>query len=271
MAAASRLLPAAGDSTPKDHVEWKAVEEGFRVLERDLTKLQVRDVFFRFRLKLSGLLLQQFVEINAIGFRKILKKWDKRSKSTTKELYLSRQVDVQPVFNRKLIGELSDVVAQCLLDLTDLTVGLSNDGSVVNDMILTHQIALERSSHMAPFRDLETSLQNAVKAGDERAIRDLIQQSSTLQSQPGSKTHVNRVLWKVIIDAPPALADFILSWSSLDFSFIDDINGRTCLHEAAISGEERLVNMCITKGVEADRADVYGDYSLTPDCQYADL
>ncbi|OCB90859.1 cyclin-dependent protein kinase inhibitor [Sanghuangporus baumii] len=244
MAAVARLLPAAGDSTPKDHVEWKAVEEGFRVLERDLTKLQ------------------QFVEINAIGFRKILKKWDKRSKSTTKELYLSRQVDVQPVFNRKLIGELSDVVAQCLLDLTDLTVGLSNDGSVVNDMILTHQIALERSSHMAPFRDLETSLQNAVKAGDERAIRDLIQQSDTLLSQPGSKAHVNRVLWKVIIDAPPALADFIISCSPLDFYFIDDINGRTCLHEAAISGEERLVNMCISKGVEVDRADIYGRTAL---------
>lgn len=41
MAAASRIIPAANDSTPKDHVEWKAVEEGFRLLERDLAKLQV--------------------------------------------------------------------------------------------------------------------------------------------------------------------------------------------------------------------------------------
>lgn len=45
---------------------------------------------------------QQFIEINATGFRKILKKWDKRSKSSTKELYLARQVDVQPVFNRQV-------------------------------------------------------------------------------------------------------------------------------------------------------------------------
>ncbi len=42
------------------------------------------------------------MDINATGFRKILKKWDKRSKSTTKELYLARQVDVQPVFNRQV-------------------------------------------------------------------------------------------------------------------------------------------------------------------------
>ncbi|EJD01250.1 cyclin-dependent protein kinase inhibitor [Fomitiporia mediterranea MF3/22] len=242
MAAASRLPPATGDSTPKDHVEWKAVEEGFRVLERDLAKLQ------------------QFVEINAIGFRKILKKWDKRSKSTTKELYLSRQVDVQPVFNRKLIGELADVVAQVLLDLTDLTIGLSNDGSIVNDMMLTHQIALERSLHMGPYRDLETNLQNAVKAGDERAIRELVQESDTLLAQPGSKAHVTRVLWKVIIDAPPSLADLILSCPSVPFDlhFVDDINGRTCLHEAAIAGQDRLVNMCITGGIEVGRADVYG-------------
>lgn len=46
--------------------------------------------------------LQQFIEINAIGFRKILKKWDKRSKSNTKELYLERQVEVQPCFNREV-------------------------------------------------------------------------------------------------------------------------------------------------------------------------
>ena len=45
---------------------------------------------------------QRFIELNGTGFRKILKKWDKRSKSSTKELYLARQVDVQPVFNRQV-------------------------------------------------------------------------------------------------------------------------------------------------------------------------
>lgn len=41
MAAAAILLPDALENTPKDHVEWKAVEEGFRLLEHDLSKLQV--------------------------------------------------------------------------------------------------------------------------------------------------------------------------------------------------------------------------------------
>ncbi|KAI5124795.1 hypothetical protein M0805_005429 [Coniferiporia weirii] len=245
MTAATRILPDAIDATPKDHVEWKAVEEGFRLLERDLAKLQ------------------QFVDINAIGFRKILKKWDKRSKSTTKELYLSRQVEVQPVFNRQLIGELSDIVTQCLLDLTDLTIGLSSEGSMVN-MIFTHQMALERSSRMGPYHDLETKLHNAIKSADERSIQELVQQSDALHDQPGGKMHVTRILWKAVIDAPQSLADLILSSPSItfDFHFIDDINGRTCLHEAAISGELRLVELCISNGVQVDRADVYGRTAL---------
>lgn len=61
----------------RDSPSFIALIEGFRYFEKDLSKLQ------------------QFIEVNATGFRKILKKWDKRSKSQTKELYLARQVEVQ--------------------------------------------------------------------------------------------------------------------------------------------------------------------------------
>lgn len=37
-----RTLPEATDNLATDHVEWSAVEEGFRLLERDLAKLLVR-------------------------------------------------------------------------------------------------------------------------------------------------------------------------------------------------------------------------------------
>jgi CDK inhibitor PHO81 len=39
-AAATRGLPDAVDDPTQTHVEWSAVEEGFRLLERDLGKLQ---------------------------------------------------------------------------------------------------------------------------------------------------------------------------------------------------------------------------------------
>jgi CDK inhibitor PHO81 len=94
------VAPTGTPDTAADHTEWRAIEEGFLLLQKDLIKLQVRCIFWQFNLTVL-IIIQQFIEINAIGFRKILKKWDKRSTSTTKELYLARQVDVQPVFDRK--------------------------------------------------------------------------------------------------------------------------------------------------------------------------
>ena len=40
-AAAMRGLPESVEDPSQNHVEWSAVEEGFRLLERDLGKLQV--------------------------------------------------------------------------------------------------------------------------------------------------------------------------------------------------------------------------------------
>jgi CDK inhibitor PHO81 len=50
--------------------------------------------------------------------------------------------------------------------------------------------------------------------------------------------------------------------SLLDFTFVDDINGRTSLHEAAIAGRLYLVKICLEKGVKLSQADVYGRHPL---------
>lgn len=146
------------------------------------------------------------------------------------------------------------------MDLTDLSVGLGLDGTASNDLLLTRQIALERGSRAGPFRDLETRLQQAVKNSDQKAILELLQHSTSLLEQQDGKTHVCRILWKTIIDAPPELADLIMFCPAapFDFQFVDDINSRTCLHEAAMSGQLRLVNLCLDKGVKIDKVDVYG-------------
>ncbi|KIY72981.1 hypothetical protein CYLTODRAFT_366787 [Cylindrobasidium torrendii FP15055 ss-10] len=225
----------------RNHVEWSAVEEGFRLLERDLGKLQ------------------QFVEVNATGFKKILKKFDKRSKSTTKELYLTRQVDVQPVFNRQLISELADTVAACLLDLTDLSSGLNFEGPGAND-IFTQQLNIERTPYIGPFRDLEKNLRDAILSADHTAIADCVRYSDALAQGDAGRTNVTRILWSVIIDAPTELADLIIAslTSPFNFHFVDDINGRNCLHGAVIAGALRLANMSIDQNVGVNDVDVYG-------------
>lgn len=240
-AAAWRAPPDTLDDNTQNYVEWKAVEEGFHLLERDLSKLQ------------------HFVEINATGFRKILKKWDKRSKSTTKELYLARQVDIQPVFNRQLISELSDTVAACLVDITDVSVGLELEGTDVSHLILNRQISKEGNTQMGLFRDLESNLRKAVLSEDEASIKSLVVYSNTLGQQHWGKGNITRILWRQVVDAPQPIADIILSNSTaFDYQFVDDINGRTCLHEAAVAGALRLVNLCLAHDVQPDKVDVYG-------------
>lgn len=78
--------------------------------------------------------LQQFVELNEAGFLKVVKKWDKRSKSHTKELFLQTAVNVQPVFHRNEINELSDLVTQSLFDLESIMDG---DYSVLDNYVTT--------------------------------------------------------------------------------------------------------------------------------------
>ncbi|QRV91468.1 cyclin-dependent kinase inhibitor [Ceratobasidium sp. AG-Ba] len=142
--------------------EWRTVDEGFRLLERDLAKLQVG--IFSGRVLVFMDTAQNFIELNATGFRKILKKWDKRSKSRTKELYLARQVEVQPVFNRELIAELSDTVAACLIDLTNVVVedtpAQASIGS--GDITLTQHLALSRAAQSSATVDLEGNLFKAI-------------------------------------------------------------------------------------------------------------
>ena len=75
------------------------LKEALLQFQADLAKLQVL-------FKLASANRKKFVQINQTGFRKILKKWDKREKSLTKEIYLSRQVEIQPVFNTDVLTKL---------------------------------------------------------------------------------------------------------------------------------------------------------------------
>ncbi|KAK6453885.1 positive regulatory protein of phosphate pathway [Scheffersomyces xylosifermentans] len=79
--------------------------------------------------------LQQFIELNETGFSKVVKKWDKRSKSHTKELFISTAVSVQPVFHKNEINELSDLVTQSLFDLESIMDG---DYSSLNSFASTN-------------------------------------------------------------------------------------------------------------------------------------
>ena len=147
----------------------------------------------------------------------------------------------------------------CLVDITDVSVGLELEGTDVSHLILNRQISNEGNTQTGLFRDLESNLRKAVHSEDEASIKSAVAFSNTLGQQNWGKGNITRILWRAVVDAPAPLADIILANSTaFDYQFVDDINGRTCLHEAAVAGALRLVNLCLAHGVEADKVDVYG-------------
>lgn len=146
------------------------------------------------------------------------------------------------------------------MDLTDLSSGLKFEGSSAAD-ILSQQFNFERNAHMGPFYDLQSDLRRAIASNDQALIKDLVRYSDILAQEPnGGNANVTRILWKVIIEAPSELTDLILCslMTPFNFNFVDDINGRSCLHEAAMSGSLRLVNLCLERSSYRDKVDVYG-------------
>ncbi|WVF68862.1 hypothetical protein IAT40_003635 [Kwoniella sp. CBS 6097] len=226
------------DGTPsRRDVEWTSLEEGWRLFERDLGKLQ------------------GFIEINATGFRKILKKWDKRSKSNTKELYIERQVEVQPCFNREFIAKLSDIVAANLLDLEngsehlstsflerDLPEALGADGLSFN-RIQDYDADSGSALAMDALLDLESNMVKALASGQE-AILDWLKVAKARQYRDNGR-RIMRILWRAALQAPEEHLDLVLHAIRLDYNYIDNINGRSPLHQACIAGSLRLVQLCV--------------------------
>ncbi|SCV00006.1 LAMI_0G02256g1_1 [Lachancea mirantina] len=92
-----------GKLASKQAVSYRNLRDGIKKFERDLAHLE------------------QFVELNRTGFSKVLKKWDKRSHSHTKDFYLATVVSVQPVFSRNEISRLNDAALAMLMELNDIS------------------------------------------------------------------------------------------------------------------------------------------------------
>lgn len=223
--------------------KFTTLEEGFQQFATDLNKLQ------------------QFVEINGTAFSKILKKWDKTSKSKTKELYLSRAVEVQPFFNATVISELSDQATTSLQEL-----GAWSDGIQVNFQSSGHVVT---SQHFigTDEGDADTLLLDTVITGNLESLRDLLSRMRTAsQTSDGGDSalmeRLTRTFLAAINEAPQESLRVLLDTGLVDLHSYDDINERNCLHQAAIYGKQYVLEWGLQVGVSVDRTDVYGRVPL---------
>ncbi|KAF9937835.1 phosphate system positive regulatory protein pho81 [Mortierella alpina] len=250
-----------------------SLKEALRQFEHDLNKLQ------------------KFVETNGTGFRKILKKWDKRSKSTTKELYLARQVDLQPCFNQDAMVELADSAAHHLLGLDDIQQGrpLSTPSSptAAKSMQSPAPAYTPSSPVQQQMEEVEADLFSALTTSQSSIVREIIDRrllapssSSTTMSgrePPLSQGHANyklapdharevvsRVFLRCCSELTVTDSDIqqLVTTNLVSFKFVDDISDRTCLHEAAMVGRLSLLKLGVEHGVSPECTDVYGRQPL---------
>lgn len=248
-----KVLQSRGQGIQRRSVKFTTLEEGFQQFAGDLNKLQ------------------QFVEINGTAFSKILKKWDKTSKSKTKELYLSRAVEVQPFFNATVISELSDQATTSLQELGAWAEGDDVTFETRADHIVTSQHLLGTDEG-----DADTFLLDTVVSGNLDALKDLLQRMRTATADAGASDlplmeRITRAFLAGIHESPKESLQLLLETGLVDVQSEDDINERNCLHQAAIYGKLHVLHYGLSKGVSISRTDVYGRVPLHYACMHGRL
>ena len=248
-----KVLRSRAHGISRRSTKFTTLQEGFQQFANDLNKLQ------------------QFVEINGTAFSKILKKWDKTSKSKTKELYLSRAVEVQPFFNATVISELSDQATTSLQELGAWAEGDNVSFEPRTDHIVSSQHLLGTDEG-----DADTILLDTVLLGNLESLRDLLGRMRAAADTDGTMEvslieRITRTFLASINEAPLEALNVLLETGLVDIQSEDDINERNCLHQATIYGNSFVLQFGLSKKVAVDRTDVYGRVPLHYACMHGRL
>lgn len=113
--------------------------------------------------------------------------------------------------------------------------------------------------------DADSQLLQAANAGNTTVLGELI---TRLKSSVDARGRFTRAFLAAISEAPSSSLDLLLHTGLVDIQAEDEINERNCLHEAAISGREDILQKGIAQGVDVARSDVYGRLPLHYACMH---
>ncbi|KAI9604080.1 hypothetical protein H4Q26_003692 [Puccinia striiformis f. sp. tritici PST-130] len=269
----------------KDNSSFSTLYEGFRHFEEHLRKLQafvdINQTGFRKILK-SGTNARNQVEVQPVFNRECIAELNDAVAANILELeeLLVDSDDRQPR------SHASDPSAD-QIPSTDWKQVLDHTGS---------QRSAPQSSveiDIIEFEELETNLIQAVKADNRKQVAELLDllplPSSPLEQPTSVRSRLGRILWKaalsveelqtkvisnhhsaqssnnritILTPSTAMVENDLIPSSRLDFSFVDDISGRSCLHEAASAGRTRLIRQAIEHKVSVSTPDVYGRQPL---------
>lgn len=107
--------------------------------------------------------------------------------------------------------------------------------------------------------DADADFLRAVFAENTTVLKEWI---SRLQHTPSAQDRITRVFLAAIPEASDRSLNTLIETGLINFQAEDEINERTCLHEAAISGKSYVLRIGIQNGLDISRPDVYGRIPL---------
>ena len=168
---------------------------------------------------------------------------------------------MQPCFNRDIISDLSDQATTSLLELGAWAEGekIQYEASRSSDHTVTGQ------SVGTDENDTDSQILQAANAGNLMILRDWV---TRLKESPDVRGRFTRIFLAAITEAPVEALRLLLGTELVDVHAEDEINERNCLHEAAISGREPILEIALSRGVDVARLDVYGRIPLHYACMH---
>ena len=107
-----------------------------------------------------------------------------------------------------------------------------------------------------------------LQAATTSNITMLAEWIARLGGSPDARTRFTRAFLASITEASDKAVVLLLNTNMVDVHAEDEINERNCLHEAAISGRESILEIGLSRGVDVARADVYGRIPLHYACMH---
>ena len=168
---------------------------------------------------------------------------------------------MQPCFNRDVISDLSDQATTSLLELGAWTEGekVQFKSASPKEHIVAGQVLGTEES------DADSQLLQAAIAGNTTVLGEL---TTKLRGSADDRGRFTRAFLAAISEAPLTSLDLLLHTGLVDIQAEDEINERNCLHEAAISGREKILETAIAERVDVARMDVYGRLPLHYACMH---
>lgn len=113
--------------------------------------------------------------------------------------------------------------------------------------------------------DTEAQILQAAVAGHLVVLQEWI---ARLRGSADAKGRFSRIFLAAITEASEEALNVLLESGFVDVHAEDEINERNCLHEAAISGRDLVLEIALRSGVDVSLVDVYGRIPLHYACMH---